>query len=85
MVRTHIQLDDETYTTARRVALERHVSLSAVVREALAAALPVLTRPSKRTDFGFVAAGRSRQGRLSPVSERHDDALAEVGQQPKPR
>lgn len=78
MVRTQIQLDEETYTTARRVAFERHISLSAVVREALAAALSGAARPSQRADFGFVAAGRSRQGRLAPVSERHDDALAEV-------
>jgi hypothetical protein len=26
-------------------------------------------------DFTFIGAGRSRQGRLSPVSERHDEAL----------
>lgn len=78
MVRTQIQLDEETYRAARRVAFERHVSLSAVVREALAAALPGAPRPSRRADFAFVGAGRSRQGSLAPVSERHDEALAEA-------
>jgi len=76
MVRTQIQLDEETYRSARRVAFERHVSLSAVVREALAAALQGGSRPSRRADFSFVGAGRSRQGDLAPVSERHDEALA---------
>lgn len=28
-------------------------------------------------DFSFVAAGESQQGGLTPVSERHDEALAE--------
>ena len=78
MVRTQIQLDEVTYRAARRVAFERHVSLSAVVREALAAALPGVQRPSRRADFAFVGAGRSRQGNLAPVSERHDEALAEA-------
>jgi hypothetical protein len=29
-------------------------------------------------DFTFIGAGRSRQGPLSPVSERHDEALEEA-------
>ena len=35
--------------------------------------------PERRThvsQFASVRAGRSKQGRLSPVSEKHDDALA---------
>lgn len=78
MVRTQIQLDEETYRAARRAAFERHVSLSAVVREALAASLPDLPRPPRGEDFAFVASGRSRQGALAPVSERHDEALEEA-------
>jgi hypothetical protein len=31
-------------------------------------------------DFAFVAAGRSKQGPLKPVSERHDGALEEAFQ-----
>ncbi len=78
MRRTQIQLDERTYAAARRRAYERGCSLSAVVREALAQSLG--TSPTKRrralADFRFVKVGRSRQGRLSPVSERHDEALA---------
>jgi hypothetical protein len=29
-------------------------------------------------DFSFIGAGKSRQGRLRPVSVRHDEALEEV-------
>lgn len=78
MVRTQIQLDEETYRAARRVAFERHISLSAVVREALVTALPGAPRSTRRADFAFVGAGRSRQEGLAPVSERHDEALAEA-------
>jgi hypothetical protein len=85
MVRTQIQLDEDTYKAARRVAFERHISLSAVVREALTASLPGSPKPSQRADFAFVAAGRSRQGVLAPVSERHDEALAEARARRKSR
>jgi hypothetical protein len=35
-------------------------------------------------NFRFVGAGSTRQGRLSPVSERHDEALVEVFSGEKP-
>ena len=54
--------------------------MSAIVRETLTGALDVPPRVRPRTlgDFASVGAGRSRQGALAPVSERHDEALAEA-------
>lgn len=80
MKRTQIQLDERTYEILRRRAFERGCSISSYVREVLAYSLGTATDKPKRSikDFGFIGAGRSRQGRLSPVSERHDDALAEA-------
>ncbi len=34
--------------------------------------------PKIRKQFPLVGAGRSNQGRLAPVSERHDEALAQI-------
>lgn len=80
MRRTQIQLDERTYARLRRRAYERGCSISAVAREMLAEALgaPRADRPLTEEQFPFVGAGRSQQGALSPVSERHDEALAEV-------
>lgn len=78
MKRMRIQLDEETYAAVRRRAYEGKRSVSAVVRDAVAETLGV-RRPKERLglrQFAFVGAGRSRQGKLSPVSERHDEALA---------
>lgn len=80
MRRAQIQLDERTYETLRRQAYERGCSISALVRNALARSLA--PRASKRrptiSAFTFIGAGSSRQGRLAPVSERHDEALAEA-------
>ncbi|MBI3455483.1 MAG: ribbon-helix-helix protein, CopG family [Candidatus Rokubacteria bacterium] len=80
MRRTQIQLDEQSYETLRRRAFERGCSISALVRELLAQSLGGQTPRRRLTvkDFPFVGAGRSRQGRLSPVSERHDEAFAEA-------
>jgi plasmid stability protein len=79
MKRTQIQLDEQTYEAVRRRAFEQHRSISSVVREVLGQAFgsPPHRRLSLR-DFTLVAAGRSRQGHLKPVSERHDEALTEA-------
>jgi len=77
MKRTQIQLDERTYEALRRRAFKKGCSMSALVRELLAHSLKMgkaKKRPSIK-DFTFVGAGHSRQGRLSPVSERHDEAL----------
>jgi len=78
--RTQIQLDEGTYELLRRKAFEKGCSISSYVREVLAYSLGTgATRQKQRLqDFRFIGAGKSRQGRLSPVSERHDEALSEA-------
>ena len=77
MKRTQVQLDDATYDLVRRRAFEDRRSMSAVIRETLAAAFAPERRVAVRvSDLGFVGAGRSRQPPGRPVSEHHDDALA---------
>jgi plasmid stability protein len=77
--RTQIQLDEATYQALRRRAYEEQRSISAVARRILARALaPAARRLPAAGRFSFVGAGRSRQGKLAPVSERHDEALAEA-------
>ena len=85
MRRTQIQLDEQTYQLARRRAYQQGKSLSAVVRETLAEAFG--REPARRLalkDFTSIGIGRSRQGSLAPVSERHDEALIEALEK-KPR
>lgn len=80
MKRTQIQLDEPTYEALRRRAFEEKRSLSSVIRKLLADAMEG-GRPRRRRslkEFASIGAGRSRQGRLSPISERHDEALAEA-------
>jgi len=80
MKRTQIQLDEDTYEALRRKAFEKGCSISSYVREVLAYSMGTGTakRPRRQQDSRFIGDGTSRQGRLEPVSERHDDALAEV-------
>lgn len=80
MKRTQIQLDDGTYQRLRQRAYQQGCSMSAVVRDVLAEAFGTAKTIRRRAirDFTFVGSGTTRQGRLSPVSERHDDALADL-------
>ena len=75
-----VQLNDGTYEALRRRAFQQGKSMSAIVRETLTGALDAAppARPRTLGDFASVGAGRSRQGALAPVSERHDEALAEA-------
>jgi hypothetical protein len=78
MKRTQVQLDEVTYERLRRRAFEQGVSMAALIREALQERLE--TRPSRHErleDFLFIASGRSGEGGPEPISERHDEALAE--------
>jgi Ribbon-helix-helix protein, copG family. len=80
MKRTLIQFDEETYEQLRRTAFEQGRSISSVTREMVAKGLGLRKR-QKLThikQLRSVGAGKSNQGRLSPVSERHDEALAET-------
>ena len=81
MKRTLVQYDEATYRRLKRHAFRLDRSIAAVVREMVAKGLddaPARQRPTSVRQFTFVGAGRSRQGALSPVSERHDEALAGV-------
>ena len=80
MKRTQVQLDDRIYEALRRRAYEQGKSLAAVVRETLAEAFGMTDQGRRWTlkDFKSIGIGRSRQGTLAPVSERHDEALAEA-------
>ena len=78
MRRTQVQLDENTYEELRRQAHERGVSMSALLRELLRERLGT-RRPTRRLeDFTFISSDRTKQGALAPVSERHDEALAEA-------
>ena len=79
MKRTLIQFDEETYRRLRQHAFDQERSVSSLVREMVAKGLDVGAGRQQRTkvgQFASVRAGRSAQGKLSPVSERHDEALA---------
>ena len=79
MRRTLIQLDEATYGKLRHKAFQQERSISSVVRELVEAGLKGEVRrakPKRASQFLSVASGRSKPGHRSPVSERHDEALA---------
>ncbi len=80
MKRTQIQLDEQTYGALQRRAFEKGCSISSIVRELLAHSLGTGKAKQRPTikDFTFIGAGLSHHDRLSPVSERHDEALEEA-------
>jgi hypothetical protein len=75
MRRVPIQIDEKTYAALKRRAFEENRSIASLIRESLSGFLMESDHASVE-DFPFVGAGRSRQGSLTPVSERHDQALA---------
>jgi hypothetical protein len=75
--RAQVQLDETTYDTLKRRASERGLSVSAYLRELLRDDLAGNRSAQRFEDFTFIGSGESEQGALSPVSERHDEALAE--------
>jgi hypothetical protein len=81
MKRTVIQFDEATYRKVKERAFYQRRSMSSVVRELVAKGLEGRKKatPQRAEAFSFVGIGRSTQGRLAPVSERHDEALAEEG------
>lgn len=79
MRRTLIQLDEDTYAKLRHRAFEHKRSISSVARELISTGLePRKKKLIRVKDFSFIAAGSSKQGELSPVSARHDEALSEI-------
>jgi len=71
-----VQLDDELYRRLKEEAHMRGTSMASLIREALRKSLGMGKRRLK--DFSFIGSGESEQGELSPVSERHDEALEEA-------
>jgi plasmid stability protein len=74
-----VQLDDATYRKLRQRAFREERSMSSVVREMVANGVDrhaVREQPTRISQFASVGAGRSKQGRLAPVSVKHDEALA---------
>ena len=79
--RTLIQFDEDTYEELRRCAFEQGRSISSLTRELVAKGLKAgktRKRITRVDQFSFIGAARSKQGHLSPVSERHDEALAKT-------
>jgi plasmid stability protein len=82
MKRAQIQLDEEVYDLLRRRAFQERRSVAGVIREIIRKGIipSDRSRSSSIKDFRFIAAARSKQGTLKPVSERHDEVLKEVFQ-----
>ena len=81
MRRTLVQFDEDTYLKLRHKAFRQERSISSLVREMVVQALGGGTKrpkPTRVSQFLSVGAGRSKPGRLSPISERHDEVLATV-------
>jgi hypothetical protein len=79
MRRLLVQLDEDAYRRLRQQAFRQERSISSLVRELVTRGMDGDARRRRRTQvgqFASVRAGRSKQGRLSPVSEAHDRALA---------
>ena len=87
MRRALIQFDEETYLKLRQKAFEEKRSISAVVREMVdkGFAKGKIKKYRLAQDFSFVGAGSSKQEKFAPVSERHDEALAEIYGGPRKR
>jgi len=83
MKRAQIQLEEEVYELLRHRAFKEKKSLAGVIREIVKKDIyqsDRLLSPSVK-DFRFIGVGRSKQGPLKPVSERHDEVLEEVFQE----
>ena len=80
MKRAQIQLEENVYDQLRQRAFHEKKSIASVIREIIGKEVvpPGRNRSRSMKGFKFISAGRSRQGALRPVSERHDEALAEA-------
>jgi len=74
MVRTQVQLEDETYEEVRRLAFSQRTSISALMRKMINEGLGRRGR-RKRLDVALLA-GIGKSGKKD-ISSRHDDYLAE--------
>jgi len=82
MKRAQIQIEEEVYELLRHRAFREKKSVAGVIREIVKKDVsksdPQQTSSVK--DFTFIGSGHSKQGRLKPISERHDEALEEAFQ-----
>jgi len=80
MKRAQIQLEEEVYDLLRHRAFKEKKSIAGVIREIVKKDIfqPNHHRTFSVKDFTFIGSGHSKQGRLKPISERHDEALEEV-------
>ena len=80
MKRAQIQLEEETFEVLRQRAFQEKKSIAGLIRELIdkEMAIQAQHKPLSLKDFRFIAAGKSLQGSLKPVSERHDQALEEA-------
>ena len=79
MVRTRIRPDETIDRLARQRAFVEGIPFTSLVHNALELYLMRESRkPLTIEDLGFAGIGSSQQGDSSPVSERHDEALAEA-------
>ena len=79
MVRTRVRPEETIDRLARQRAFVEGIPFTSLVHDALE---PYLMRESRRPltieDLGFAGTGCMQQGDSNPVSERHDEALAEA-------
>ncbi len=82
MKRAQIQLEEGVYELLRHRAFKEKKSIAGIIREIVKKDISQSDRrhPSSVKNFRFVGVGRSKQGSLKPVSERHDEALEEAFQ-----
>lgn len=79
MKRTQIQFEEQDYEVLRRKAFVEKKSIAGLIREIVKKEITDMGHKQRSSikDFSFIGAGKSRQGRLRPVSVRHDEALEE--------
>ena len=83
MKRAQIQVEEDVYELLRHRAFKEKKSIAGVIREIVKRDIfqsDDRYRPSSVKDFTFIGKGRSKQGALKPISERHDEALEEAFQ-----
>jgi plasmid stability protein len=76
MVRTQLQIDENTYEALRETAHKQKRSMSAIVREILRERLVKGEEPLEpiTRKYSFIGSGSSKE---HDISVRHDDYLAE--------
>ena len=75
MIRTQIQLTEEQARELKRIAAERGISISALIREAIEQTVAVDPGPARR-QRALAVVGRFASGRTD-VSVEHDRYLSE--------